>query len=202
VETDVTALDSDSSVALRTMLTVPQRSFRAFMVGSVMGSWVPVGGRPGRLRPGERAVATYVTGADRRRICALLGIEEKTWQNYATDWVKLRLAHQCSPGSLTLFANQLNGDAAICPKCRLSLVRGIDFPQRREKPSPVQGTSDVRIAASSSEDSGFFDKVELQGGEKGGPASDEITPEVAKRISEAEAWENLHRAGLVEEETG
>jgi hypothetical protein len=192
----VSAPDRDSSLRLRAMLDLPPKTFRMFMVASILGSWVRVSGRPGALRSGERAVAIEVKPKQRDAVLERLGLSSKTWANAVTAWISLRLAHRCGRAIVTLFTTPLHGDAAVCPRCPASLAispqRGTDVPPTGEESSPHGGN---RIAASigatsaNAPVSGRW----LQGEEEGVPAASLATPLEELLSQDEEAISRIRR---------
>jgi hypothetical protein len=186
----VSALDRDSSVTLRAMLALPPGSFRLFLVASVKGSWVPVGGRPGPLKSGERAVGVRVSRHQRQQILEPVGLSEKRWSNAVIEWVSRRLAHHCGYGVVTLFSSPLGGDLAICPSCRAFLTSretGRELPVTGDNTSRETGTPEREIASVSSRNEPQRQKVHLQGEKEGDPSTPGyIDPEAGKNILERE----------------
>lgn len=156
---------------------------------------MPVYGAEVKLKPGERAVATRLTRKQRRDVCELVGVSEKRFHNAVTGWVKLRLAHLCGKGVVTLFISPLGGDAAICPSCRGSLASspatGTDLPAVRETPSRSTGRTAAGIAASTSASERDALKVIQQGEGEGG--SDDRTPLQELLEPDEEAFQKARR---------
>ena len=193
----MSALDRDSSVTLRAMLTLSPKRFRLFMIASIEGTWIPQGGGNGRpLRRGDRATAIEVGPARRTKILERAGCTRKTWDNSVREWTEARLAHRCTRGSrgvVTLFIAPLAGEAAVCPRC--------DVPLRGQV-GPVEGTT-----LSRSGDFGRGDlnranrdnavdavKVQQQGEGEGGEAPPRKRTALQKVLEEEQALERIRAA--------
>jgi len=184
----MSATDRDSSVKLRAILEFPASSLKTFETASIMGSWISDQGVHVKLRQGQRAVATRVSSSERGKICAALGISEKTFNNHATHWVKRRLAHRCQRGVVTLFMTPLRGSAAVCPACGKSLNvprSRTDSPGIRDESPLNQGGTEPPIPGTSSENEPSSLKVVNKVEEK-------VEPEEELSVEEAQQLINEH----------
>ncbi|HEX5937154.1 MAG TPA: hypothetical protein VFZ75_05620 [Actinomycetota bacterium] len=81
-------------------------------------------------------------------VLELAGVSEKTWENNASTWVRLRMAHRCKPGRVALFAEPQDGALASCPKCHRPLDRGSVLPAPGRW-SPGSGEESSRLPGES-----------------------------------------------------
>jgi hypothetical protein len=185
----VTAKDGDSNVTLRAMLLLPAAELKAFEVASIMGSWRAPGGHKGKLKEGERCIATEVSPKQRAQVCDVLGIAPKSFTNMVTHWVKLKLAHLCGKGYVTLFVSPLDGIADTCVNCR-GLVQsrnlGTESPDIRDEVSRNLGTAAAATSGATSENDVPTRKGVSNGEREGGTS-------VPGRLGLKEAAEVLSR---------
>ena len=175
----MSTLDKDSSVTLRGILAIPPKRLRLFLIASIEGTWVPLGGGAGRkLKEGERAIATEVGPARRDKILERAGCSRKSWDNLVAECASRRMAHRCTTGTrgvVCLFTSPLGGEAATCPRCAVPLGG---------QSSPVEGTGWSRSGETDTVEpvlttSGYERepvKVHQQGEGEGGEPTTERTP--------------------------
>lgn len=174
-------LDRYSMVTTRT--TLMASSLRLFEVATAQGRMMRADGTFAKLdkTPEGRAVGVQVNRTNRERILGLTKTSEDNWRRAIRDWVDVRLAHRCKRGVDFLFLEPLDGAAAVCPGCFVSLAHGEPSVELTESVSEAH-TSAAAIAAMSSGDAssggGYYGVEE---GDEGGP-SGVIGPDVAKKL--------------------
>jgi hypothetical protein len=94
---------------------LPESNARAFAIASALGSFRDASGSSDKLRSGRQARGSVITRKRLSAVRAAIGISDRQWRRYKKEWVQLYVAHECQPGTLTLFTQPVVQDP--CPGC-------------------------------------------------------------------------------------
>jgi hypothetical protein len=138
-------------VTTRAKLIAP--SLQLFEVAAAQGRMMRTDGTFAKIdkSPDGQPAGVEVTIRRRRQILALVGVTDDAWRLAVTKWVRLRLVHRCQRGVDFLFLEPLEGAAAVCPRCHVTLAHAEPVAALTENVSAAHA-SGPQMAATSSGD--------------------------------------------------